>query len=181
MNDERIIVAIREHHATAIEQVMDRYSALLWKVVSGILADCASDQDVEECIADTFVHLWMHPDRFDPCKGKLSSWLCMVARSRAIDRYRQVMSKREVVLEDIFEDGQDGPEAQVIQAENRKRITNGLQQLNDTEQEIIIRRFYHNQKPREIALAMDMSVKQVTNHLHYAKQRLKQILGQEES
>ena len=86
MHDEAIVAAIKSGDETAIHEVILKYSKLLWSIVNSILCHVASDQDVEECVADVFVHLWQNPDKFDPHRGRLKSWLSMVARSRAIDR-----------------------------------------------------------------------------------------------
>jgi len=39
-----------------------------------------------------------------------------------------------------------------------------------------VRRYYYGQKPKEIALALNMSVKQVDNRLYQTKRRLRQVL-----
>lgn len=61
----------------------------------------ASVQDVEECVADVFIYLWQYPEKYDPDREKLSSWLSVVARSKVVDRYRRIIKTREIPLENI--------------------------------------------------------------------------------
>ena len=81
--------------------VVQKYSKLLWKIAASVLINAASTQDVEECVADVFIYLWQYPEKYDPDKAKLSSWLSIVARSRAVDSYRRLTRKREISMEEI--------------------------------------------------------------------------------
>lgn len=56
-------------------------------------------------------------------------------------------------------------------------LISAVRALGEPEQEILIRRYYYDQKPKEIAVALDMPVKQVENHLYRTKQKLRAILA----
>ena len=84
-----------------LSYVVRKYSKLLWKIAASILINAASAQDVEECVADVFIYLWQYPEKYDPDKAKLFSWLSMVARSKAVDRYRQIIRKKELPMDEI--------------------------------------------------------------------------------
>ena len=88
MNDKRIISAITNRDEQMLSYVVRKYSKLLWKIAASILINSASAQDVEECVADVFIYLWQYPEKYDPDKAKLFSWLSMVARSRGVNRYQ---------------------------------------------------------------------------------------------
>ena len=99
MNDEKLHAALRAGDERAINEVIDQYSRLLWRVAWSVLDRIGSTQDVEECVADAFVCLWEHPDKYDPRRGKLKTWLTVVARSRALDRCREILRRGEVGME----------------------------------------------------------------------------------
>src|SRR5215213_841846 len=50
-----------------------------------VLHDSAAAEDVMQ---DVFMQLWQRPDAYDPRRGSLDSYVTMVARARAIDRWR---------------------------------------------------------------------------------------------
>ena len=90
MSDESLIAAIQKRNETVIHEIITKYSRLLWSVAGAVLNNIGSAQDVEECVADTFIYLWEHPDKYDPRRGKLKTWLSMIARTRALNRYREI-------------------------------------------------------------------------------------------
>lgn len=91
MGDKKIILDIQNRNEKTFEYVINKYSKLLWNVVASVLINASSVCDIEECVADVFIYLWEHPEKYDQEKGKFSSWFSMVARSRAIDRFRKIM------------------------------------------------------------------------------------------
>ena len=99
MNDERTITAIKNRNEAAINEVITKYSKLLWAVAGAVLNNMGSTQDVEECVADTFIYLWEHPDKYDPQRGKLKTWLSIVARTQAVNRCREISKRNTISLE----------------------------------------------------------------------------------
>ena len=180
MNDKKIISAISNRDEQMLAFVVRKYSKLLWKIAASILINAASVQDVEECVADVFIYLWQHPEKYDPDKAKLSSWLSMIARSKAIDRYRQNIRKKELPMEEIAAEGlvHEGlVHAEVTEIDAKKeKLLSCIDELGEREKELIIRRYYYEQKPAEIAVALDIPKKQVENKLYYAKQKLRRMM-----
>ena len=96
MDDKKIINAIRAGDSQSMELLMDKYSRLLWTIAGAILKNSASTEDVEECVSDVFLHLWLHPDKFDSKRGNLKGYLALLTKSKAIDKLRQ--NKREATV-----------------------------------------------------------------------------------
>ena len=92
MKNEKIREAISQGQGEVMNQVIEKYSRLLWPIASAVLEHVGSEQDVEECVADAFIYFWQYPEKFDPVRGTLKQYLCLVVRSRAIDRLRTVIS-----------------------------------------------------------------------------------------
>ena len=144
--------------------------------MSAVLTNVASREDIEECVADTFVYLWSSHDRFSEQKGSLKNWLCLVARSRAIDRYRATVKRNESPLDEtvlmknmrIFND----TESIVIQHD----LLSSVNMLEQQDREIIVRRYMCQQKPKEISIALGLSIRQVENRLYRSKARLREQL-----
>lgn len=175
LNDKKIISALIDRDEQMLAFAVRKYSKLLWKIAASILINAASVQDVEECIADVFIYLWQYPEKYDPDKAKLSSWLSVIARSKAIDRYRQNIRKKELPMEEIVAESLAHAEIAEMDAEKEKLLS-CISELAGEEKELIVRRFYYEQKPAEIAVVLDMPKKQVENKLYYVKQKLKKMM-----
>ncbi|MCX4370620.1 MAG: sigma-70 family RNA polymerase sigma factor [Dysosmobacter sp.] len=178
MNDKKIISEIAAQNEQVLAFAVQKYSKLLWKIVAPILINAASAQDVEECVADVFIYLWQYPEKYDPDKAVLSSWLSLVARSKAIDRYRQIIKRKEISIGEIIEECQEFNE--VAADDEKERLDSYIDRLGENERDLIIRRYYYNQKPAEIAIALDIPKKKVENRLYYVRQKLKKMMENQE-
>ena len=176
MKEEAVIAAIGNRDELVMNDVINKYARLLWPIAAAVLKNVGDDRDVEEIVADTFVFLWEHPGKFDPKRGSLKSLLCIVARSRAIDRFRELTRRRTVPLEDtLLADGL-GLQEKLLQEETRRELLSAIGALEEPAREILVRRYYYDQKPRQIALALGLTVKQVDNSLYRSKRQLRQTL-----
>ena len=176
MNDEKVRESVSRGQGDVMNYVIDKYSRLLWPIASAVLKNVGSEQDVEECVADAFIYFWQHPEKFDPARGSLKSWLCLVVRSRAVDRYRQISRHGELPLEEAVLSVSAGLQEELMSRETRQELIAAINALGEPGREILVRRYYYGQKPREIALALGMTVKQVDNFLYRAKRQLRQAL-----
>jgi len=63
-----------------------RYANLVYSMAWRVLQDVGLAEEVTQ---DVFMKLWQHGRRYDPARGRFSSWLLSVTRFAAIDRLRQ--------------------------------------------------------------------------------------------
>ena len=56
LNDITAISGIKNRDERIINEVIVKYSKLLWPIASAVLKNVGSEQDVEECIADVFIY-----------------------------------------------------------------------------------------------------------------------------
>lgn len=97
-----------------------------------------------------------------------------------MNRYREITKRNTLPLEDTDFIDQLSVVDAVLEAETRKALLAAVNALGEPDREILIRRYYYNQKPKEIALVLDMSVKQIDNRLYQTKRRLREMLTRSE-
>lgn len=179
MNDLRAVNRVTSGDETAMNRLIDKYAKLIWSIAATILSGVGSVQDVEECVADTFIHLWAHPQQFDEKRGKLKTYLCIIARSKATDRYRKLSRQSAVPLDEAIMGTLDITDA-MLTDDTKRALSAAVDSLEEPSREIVLRRYYYGQKPKAIAFALDMSVKQVENSLYRSKRNLRQLLTNKE-
>lgn len=79
------------HDAQAAENAEDlyaRYFPLARATAARFLQGTGSDEDAEEVADDVMLELLAHPEKYDGGRGGLSTYVCVLARSRALNRRR---------------------------------------------------------------------------------------------
>ena len=79
------MLALRNREKIAIEALYDMYSSSLYGVISRIIIDTATAEDV---LQETFVKIWHSFAGYSTEKGRLFTWMVNVARNLAIDKIR---------------------------------------------------------------------------------------------
>ena len=175
MQEKNIIDAIKAGDEQAMQKIICRYSRLLWSIVGAALSQVGTTEDMEECVADVFIDLWEPPQKYDESRGSLKAWLSVIARNKAIDRYRQKTKIQTIPLEETVL-AQMGVEPEM---ENREELQEALAELTEEEKEILLRRYVYQQKPKEMAVALGLSVKQIENRLYRIKAKMRKQMEQE--
>ena len=60
--------------------------------------------------------------------------------------------------------------------EKKEKLLSCIGELDEKEKDVIIRRYYYEQKPAEIATALDIPKKQVENRLYRVKRKLRRLM-----
>lgn len=90
MSDAALVVAIGRWRRDALAEAYRRHGGAVFALARGIVGS-----DLAEDVAqEVFVGLWLSPERFDPERGSLRSWLLAQAHGRATDVSRSDTSRR---------------------------------------------------------------------------------------
>ncbi len=176
MTDQQIIQRLQKGDERAFDAAINAYSRLLWSIVRAILRNVGSTEDMEECVADAFIQLWRNRASIEQSRGGLKAWLCTVTKGRAIDCYRKAVRKSEISLDEQLSAFGTEVFDQTLDAVLQRELLAALNALSEPDRELLLRRYYYMQKPREISLALDIPIRQVENRLYRLKQQLKKQL-----
>ena len=102
MDDQQFITLMQNDPDKGVEQAIRQYGGLCKAIAVRILG-ADHQQDIEECISDTFVKLWRAAGSIDLQKGTLKAYTASIARNTAINRLRR--QKRVYELLPLEEDG----------------------------------------------------------------------------
>lgn len=99
MDETTVVRRIRKGDPRVYDLLIEEYGRLLWTIVAGILVGNGTQEDVEEVVSDVFIALWQKPQAYDPARSSLRAYLCVMAKSRALDRLRRLCRAPVVSLD----------------------------------------------------------------------------------
>ncbi len=85
-DDDRLLLRVASGDQAALAAVIDRHGRGLRLFAARLLG---SASDAEDVVQDVFVAAWKHAARFDPARGRASTWLYRIAANRCIDMRRR--------------------------------------------------------------------------------------------
>jgi RNA polymerase sigma-70 factor, ECF subfamily len=95
--DLAAVTAMKSGDQSALAELYDRYSPVVYAVAVRVLGDTGAAEDV---LQEVFLQLWRNPGAFDAARGNLASWLAVITRNRAIDALRKRRPERDI--EDVL-------------------------------------------------------------------------------
>ena len=175
LTDKEISQKILKGDMSVFDYLMDNYNKLLWLVIGNILEKVGTAEDIEDCISDIYLRLIENPKAYNYKLGSIKSFLVKAGKNMAIDKYRQLSKSNVIALnEEMFTQNQaEDILESVINTEDKTALLDAISLLKEPSKEILIRRYFFEEKPKEIARKMQLSVKDVENKLYQSKLKIK--------
>jgi RNA polymerase sigma-70 factor (ECF subfamily) len=152
----------------ALAEVYDRWSVLVYSMAVRITRDHGAAQDVTQ---DVFVHLWEHPEAYNPSRGGLRTWLCVTTHGRAVDWIRRSQTRnRYQSAAAAIGDGQAEVDEMLMWQAETKAVREAVQALPEPQRHAVMLAFYHHRTYR--AVAQELKIPEGT-----AKSRLRRGLA----
>jgi RNA polymerase sigma-70 factor (ECF subfamily) len=89
--DANLVLAIARFHEDALAEAYRRHAGAVYALARRVLWDAAL---AEEVVQEIFLRLWSAPERFDPERGSLRSFLLAQTHGKAVDLLRSETSRR---------------------------------------------------------------------------------------
>lgn len=180
-SDANILDLLFERSEQAIEALKWKYDRACRAIARGVLN---SEQDVEECVADTFLAVW---NRILPEKPEhLGAYVTRIARNQALTRLSHNTAgirdtRLKVCLDELKEilPGGIDPEKLLQSRVITDTINQYLTTQNKTNRQIFVRRYYLHQSCKEIGAYFGMTEQAVRSRLFRMRDGLKEALKKE--
>lgn len=176
-SDGALVRAVAEGREEAVSELYDRYATMLLGLARRIVG---SSEDAEEVLQEVFVHLWNQAERYDPERSSVSTWLVLVARSRAIDRVRsrKVVDRTHAAAhrESSEEHASAEGAARVLHDERRRRVRRELERIPREQRQVLELAFYRGLTQREIAAQIGIPLGTVKTRTLLAMKKLRHAL-----
>ncbi len=171
-SDATLVVSIGRYHEDALAEVYRRHAGAVFALSRRLLSDRTL---AEEIVQEVFLRLWNDPDRFDPQRGSLRSYLLAQCHGRSVDLIRSESSRRrreEKELTLAAEAGYD-LEREVWDMAVGDRVKNALRDLPDGEREAILLAYFGGHTYREVADLLDTPEGTVKSRIRSGLKRMR--------
>ncbi|MGL5082201.1 MAG: sigma-70 family RNA polymerase sigma factor [Microcoleaceae cyanobacterium] len=176
-SDAELVRDLRAGHQQALSILYERYSGLVYSLALKILNQPSEAEDLTQ---DIFLNFWKQ-EKFDPTRAALSTYLCLMVRSRALNKLESFNSRQRTLerlqLTSPSEFAAPTPLEQVSQSEQEQTLRQALNQLSERQRQILEMNFYQGTSHAEIARQLEMPLGTVKTSARQGLIKLRQLLG----
>ena len=139
---------------------------------------CGNPQAAEEVTADVYFQCWNAAGRYDPRRGRVTTWLLMMCRSRAIDAVRArdtaiLHEAPETLVEEDDQQRERAPEELLELTQSSAALHAALAKLAPVQRQMIGLAFFRGFSHQEIAAHARLPLGTVKAHLRRALELLR--------
>ncbi len=176
VSDAVLVLGLARYQQEALAEVYRRHAGSVFGLAKRLLADQAK---AEEVVQEVLLRLWDQPDRFDPERGTLRSFLLAQAHSRAVDVLRADTSRRTREQRDAREaaEGEYEIDHQVWDLALADHVRRALESLQPGERAAVELTYFGGMTYREVAAALGEAEGTVKSRIRSGLRRLRAELS----
>src|SRR5690349_20302911 len=154
MSDAALVVAVGRWRNDALAEIYRRHAGAVYALARRVLHDVT---DAEEVVQEVFLRLWNAPEKFDPERGSLRSYLLAQCHGRAVDLLRADTSRRRREEREVRETAEKGYdlEHQVWDLAVAERVQEAVSTLPAEERRAIELAYFVGHTYREVATMLN--------------------------
>ena len=143
-----------------------------------VLRDEAAAEDV---VQDVFMQLWLKPGVYDPTRSSLASYVSMMARSRAVDRWRTRVAREAAVERTVEQARGERPQLEsaaepVIRRERSRKLLGALDGLPGDQRDALLLAYGRGLTAQEIALVTEIPLGTAKSRIRLGLRRARATL-----
>jgi RNA polymerase sigma-70 factor (ECF subfamily) len=171
-SDASLVVAIGRYKQAALAEAYRRHAGAVFGLAKRLLLDHAQ---AEEIVQEVFLRLWNEPDRFDPDRGSLRSFLLAHTHGRSVDSLRSNTSRRRREDRDahLTADAGYDVDREVWDITLASQVREALAELHEGERAAIEMAYFGGLTYREVAERLGEAEGTVKSRIRVGLKRLR--------
>jgi RNA polymerase sigma-70 factor (ECF subfamily) len=178
-SDAALMRAFARRDPRAAGLLYDRFASRVYGLGIVMLGNDAAAQDL---VQDTFVKLFRNAERYDTARGRLETWVLLVARSLAIDALRRrVLESRSLHALGPPEetDVGPGPDELAETADLAERARRAMERLSDEQRAALELAYFGGKTSAEVAELEGIPIGTAKTRIRSALLRLREAMAEE--
>jgi len=174
-SDAVLVVAIGRYRQEALAEAYRRHAGAVFALARRLLVDRAM---AEEVVQEVFLRLWHRPEKFDPDRGSLRSFLLAQTHGRSVDILRSEVSRRQREERDARETAESGYDLEhaVVDLAVADEVREAMDVLPAGERAAIELAYFGGHTYREVAVLLDEPEGTVKSRIRSGLRRLRTVL-----
>lgn len=180
--DSELIAQYRNGSDAAFDLLVDRYQSKMFTTIFLIVKD---QKVAEDLLQDVFVKVvkTLKSDKYNE-EGKFQPWVMRISHNLAIDYFRKAKRYPTILMEDgsnIFNSlrfAEENVEDRQVREENIELVKRLIEELPETQKQVLIMRHYLDMSFQEIADQTGVSINTALGRMRYALIHLRKKMKQ---
>jgi len=168
LSENEILALVKKGDAQAYQQIVKKYMQTAYYIALGFVHN---HQDALDLSQECFIKAFRNIKSFDT-ERPFFPWFYRILKNLCIDHFKRIRHRKEIPLEESYLLIQDREDK-----ETKEAMWQGIEKLPFEQKEIIILRYFREYSYEEIAEITGKPIGTVMSSLHYAKKKLKDIVG----
>jgi RNA polymerase sigma-70 factor (ECF subfamily) len=175
-HDQELMQRIQARDQQALDELYTQYGGAVYSLALRIVHDV---QPAEELTQDIFMRVWEYPQKWDPHKGKLISWLLTVTRYAAIDWLRATQRRPDQRAAYIDEETTSGGRRYASPDWQSGHTMRALLNELPAEQRLVLElAFFGGMTHQDLADTLKLPLGTVKTRVRLGLQKLRQMWGE---
>ncbi len=176
VSDAQLVTSVARYSEVALAEVYRRHGGAVFGLAKRVLNNPTEAEDVTQ---EVFLRLWNQPDRFDPDRGSLRSFLLAQAHGRAVDAVRSSNSRRLREARDAMRTAQADYDMQheVWDLAVADQVAQAMGALPEEERRAIELAYFDGRTYREVAQLLDQPEGTVKSRIRNGMRRMRAVLA----
>ncbi len=176
VSDAQLVTSIARYSEVALAEAYRRHGGAVFGLAKRVLQNATEAEDVTQ---EVFLKLWNQPDRFDPARGSLRSFLLAQAHGRAVDAVRSLSSRRLREARDAMRTAQAAYDMQheVWDLAVADQVAHAMGELPEEERRVIELAYFDGRTYREVAQLLDQPEGTVKSRIRNGMRRMRAVLA----
>ena len=176
-SDARLVTSIARYSEVALAEVYRRHGRSVYGLARRVLQDAAEAEDITQ---EVFLRLWREPERFDPERGTLRSFLLAQAHGRSVDVIRSSSSRRAREVREAARTARAeyDMEHEAWDLALADQVASAMGELSADERRAIELAYFEGRTYREVAQVLDQPEGTVKSRIRSGMRRLRDALAE---